>query len=93
MLANPMIFGISAILAASFYIAPLCFRSSKRSTRLMLVLALYVAVASSVGMFYGLKSALAEVLLGLIFAGVAEMLLINARLIQTAHYPKNRRCY
>ena len=93
MLPNALVFGISAALAASWFLVPLLLPPNKHYTNCVLVSSLYIAVFSCLLLLYGMDSAAAVTLLGIVFAVLGKVLAINFKMVQSTHYPKHRRCY
>ena len=93
MLPNALVFGIGAVLAASWFLVPLLLPPNKHHTNCVLVSSLYIAVFSCLLILYGMDSAAAVTLLGIVFAVLGKVLAINFKMVQSTHYPKHRRCY
>lgn len=94
MLPNALVFGIGAALAASWFLVPLLLPPNKHHTNCVLVSSLlYIAVFSCLLILYGMDSAAAVTLLGIVFAVLGKVLAINFKMVQSTHYPKHRRCY
>jgi uncharacterized membrane protein len=93
MLPNALVFGIGAALAASWFLVPLLLSPNKHHTNRVLVSALYIAVFSCLMMLYGMESAAAVTLLGIVFAVLGKVLAINFKMVRSTNYPKHRRCY
>ena len=93
MLPNALVLGIGAALAASWFLIPLLLPPNKHHTNRVLVSALNIAVFSCLLMLYGMESAAAVTLLGIVFAVLGKVLAINFKMVRSANYPKHRRCY
>jgi len=93
MLPNALVFGIGAALAASWFLVPLLMPPNKHYANCVLVLSLYIAVFSCLLMLYGMDSAAAVTLLGIVFAVLGKVLAINFKMVRSTNYPKHRRCY
>ena len=93
MLPNVLVFGIGVALAASWFLVPLLFPPNKHHKNCVLVTALYIAVFFCLLMLYGMDSAAAVTLLGIVFAVLGKVLAMNYKMVQSTNYPKHRRCY
>jgi len=93
MLQNLLFFGIGGILAASCFMAPLLLASYPRPMRSALIVVLYGVVLGGIFLFSDAKSAFAAMELALFFTVLAKLLAIHFNIVQTAAYPKHRRCY
>ena len=93
MLANTVIFTAGVLLAASCFVAPLVFKSTNRIHRIVFVVGLYLAVFLGFLTFYGVGAAVAVLVLGAFFAGLASLLALNYEMVHVHHDPKDRHCY
>lgn len=93
MLTNLVVFGSSSLLAASCFVVPRLIKCEQRPMRVMLVAALYVAVFAVFRICYDANTAIAITVLGLVFAALMALLVINFKIVHSAIYPKHHRCY
>lgn len=93
MLSNSVIFGLAVLLAGSLFLLPVLYRSASRLRRAMIELALHAGVFMVLAVSHDLRSALAVAILGAVLFTLGKALVLNFRMVHTAHYPKHHRCY
>jgi hypothetical protein len=93
MLSNFSIFSLGILLAASCFVVPKLLPLVDRWSRRMLVAALFGAVFGGLMVLGHHSTALAVVVLGLVFAVIAQVLAINYEMVHSPNDPKHRRCY
>lgn len=93
MLSNLVIFGLPVLLAGSLFLLPSCYRSASRLRCAMINLTLHAGVFVFLAVFHDLRSAVAVAILSALLVALGKILVINFRMVHTAHYPKHRRCY
>lgn len=93
MLQNLLFFTLSGILAASWFAAPTLLAARSRPVRILLVIALHIVVLGSILLLEGGRSLAAMAELSLTLAVIGKLLAVNFTQVQSANYPKHRRCY
>jgi hypothetical protein len=93
MLQNSAILCIGVVLAASWFLVHLPFLPNTQLATWLVIFALNFAVFVCLLVLYGFDSASTVTLVSMLFAVVGKLLAINFKMVQSANYPKHRRCY
>ena len=93
MLNNLLILAISIFLALATLGSPVPKMHWGKGVRVLALIALYLATALVTLWFFDAKSALAILEFSLVLTGISKLIAINFGIVQSARYPKHRRCY
>jgi hypothetical protein len=90
MLNNLLILAISIFLALATLGSPVPKMHWGKGVRVLALITLYLATAL---VTLWLFDALAILEFSLVLTGLSKLIAINFGIVQSAHYPKDRRCY
>lgn len=93
MLNNLLILAVSILLALATLGLPVPKIHGGKGVRVVVLIALYSATVLVTLWFFNARSALAILEFSLALSGLSKLIAINLELVQSARYPKHRRCY
>lgn len=93
MLTNLLILVISILLALATLGLPVPKVHWGREIRVVAVIALYLLTVLGTLWLFDARSALAILESSLALSGLSKLIAINFGIVQSARYPKHRRCY
>ena len=93
MLNNLLILAVSILLALATLGSPVPKMHWGKGVRVVALITLYMVTVLVTLWFFDARSALAILEFSLALSGLSKLIAINFGIVQSAHYPKDRRCY
>jgi hypothetical protein len=93
MLNNLLILAVGILLALATLGSPVPKMHWGKWVRALALIALYLATALVTLWLFDAKSAFAILEFSLVLTGLSKLIAINFGIVQSARYPKHRRCY